>query len=365
MLSSDSQVILHLSLIEGVGPQKALKLLQCFSVADVYSAQAHDIQQRTGLSPQLCIKIEQGLADKKMLNQELLLLEKHRISLVTVADADYPDVLRHIHQPPLVLYYQGGPLTLLSKTLAFVGSRKADLYAQQVVDSVIPGVVAQGFTTVSGGALGVDGMVHRATLQAQGKTVAILGSGLLQLYPRGHISLFKQMVEQGSLVMSPFPLTMEPLPTNFPARNRIIAGLCPATIVIQAAEKSGALLTARYALDEGREVGVIPGSIFNPLSAGCHELLVHGARSITKTDDIFELLGYQAPTSTPFTVPLKPRVSGQKEQDPVLVWCQKPASSDDLLIKTGFSPDELQDKLWNLQIAGKIEQNLLGQWQAL
>ncbi len=386
---SASHTILHMSLIDGVGSQACATLSQVFAgnLHELYILNAHELCNRAKLPMATCEKVVSGLADKALLDKELTLIEKHKISVVTILDPEYPQLLRHIHTPPAVLYYQGGSLAQLSPALAFVGSRKADNYGAQVTQMLIPDIVKEGFTTISGGALGIDGMVHRETLKAGGKTVAILGSGLLKLYPWAHKNLFEEIIYSGGLVMSSFPLNFEPLPHNFPARNRIIAGLSSATIVIQAAVKSGALLTARNALDEGRDVGVVPGSIFNELSAGCHELLVHGARPITKSQDIFELIGHQAKTlpaapviqktsrapvksetAAPLILSLSKGYAPKAKElptDPLLSLCITPKSTDDLLLQAGFSYDALQERLWQLQIEGKLEQNVLGQWNTI
>ncbi len=357
-------IVLHLSLIEEVGPLVCAALIQAFGhdLAHLYEMDAHTLHIRAGIPLVRAERVVAGLADKIMLERELTLLEKDsETQLVTIIDPEYPTLLSAIHAPPTVLYYRGS-LGILQKTLAFVGSRNADTYGQQVVDSLVPAVVQEGFATVSGGALGIDGMVHRITLQQGGKTVAILGSGLHQPYPAAHKGLFKEIPFSGGLVMSAFPLLMQPLPRNFPARNRIIAGLAPATLVIQAARKSGALITAHYALEQGREVGVVPGSIFNELSAGCHDLLAQGARGITCPDDIYELIGYASNSGA------KPKSSPKKReiaQDPLLSLCITPKSTDELLLKAGYTYDQLQERLWQLQIEGKLEQNMLGMWHVL
>ncbi|MBY0109785.1 MAG: DNA-processing protein DprA [Candidatus Babeliaceae bacterium] len=371
-----SHVVLHISLIDGVGPKACATLCEVFAdnLHELYLLDLFDLQRRTGLSQAVCQKICAGLADKAILDKEMALIQKHAIFFVTLLDPEYPQLLRQIHAPPTVLYYKSDSPLQLSPALAFVGSRKADNYGQQVTQHIIPEIVKEGFITISGGALGIDGMVHRETVKAGGRTVAILGSGLLKPYPHAHKGLFDQIVYSGGFVMSSFPLEFEPLPQNFPARNRIIAGMSLATIVIQAAIKSGALLTARNALDEGRDVGVVPGSIFNELSTGCHELITQGARAITKTEDIFELIGYQAKTSrvpvvkAPSACPSKPiqTVSPDKRRkDSLLTLCITPKSTDYLLAQAGLSFDKLQERLWQLQIEGQLEQNILGQWKAV
>jgi DNA processing protein len=373
MHPATTEIIIHLSLQQDVGPQACVLLLEKFSddLSQLYLINAHELRERTGLPLARCEKIVKGLADKLALQREQELIQKYEISVVTLAEAAYPHLLRSIHAPPIALYYRGN-LEILSKTLAFVGSRKADSYGQQVVTSLIPEVVKEGFTTISGGALGIDGMVHRATVQEGGRTVAVLGSGLLEPYPKAHKGLFEEIVFSGGIVMSAFPLLMQPLAINFPARNRIIAGLSQATIVIQAARKSGALLTAKNALDEGRDVGVVPGSIFNELSAGCHDLLAQGAHAITAPQDIFDLIGYNPEIARPVTSAIAQRAAAGSERrqvqaraiskDPLLALCNTPKSTDELLLKAGYSYDVLQERLWQLQIEGALEQNMLGMW---
>ncbi len=359
----NQEILLHVSLIEDVGPQVCGLLLERFpDLSELYALTPYELHEKTGLFLHRAEKIVEGLADTLMLDREKILLEKHDVSLVTVLDTEYPALLRTIHAPPAVFYYRGN-LSILSKALAFVGSRKADTYGQQVVNHLIPAVVQEAFATVSGGALGIDGMVHRATLNAGGKTVAVLGSGLLELYPTQHTGLFEEIVYSGGLIMSEFPLLMQPLPGNFPARNRIIAGLSPATMVIQAARKSGALITARNAIDEGREVGVVPGSIFNEISQGCHDLLAQGAQSITSPDDIYELIGYTSKNTR--RLGKIPAASNTASKDPLVALCITPKSTDELLLKAGYSYDTLQERLWQLQIEGRIEQNMLGMWCSL
>ena len=174
------------------------------------------------------------------------------------------------------------------------------------VTSFIPELVHNGCSIVSGGALGIDGLAHRATLEAQGVTVAVLGSGLLKPYPAAHKTLFKKIIECRGALVSCFPLLTEPKPALFPARNRIIAGLSRGCLVVQAGIPSGALITAQYAVDEGREVFAVPGSLDNPLSVGCHRLISQGATLVTSASDILASFGImpepsakkQAETST-------------------------------------------------------------------
>lgn len=289
MVTEQQELLLHLNAIPAIGPATVAALLQhTMLTADLYKTSAYAIQERTGLSLRLAQTIVDGLANKKLLEYELACVERASCSVTTLVDQTYPSLLREIHLPPPVLYVRGAQLTtIMAPTLAVVGSRAADDYAADVLRRLIPPLVARGIVVVSGGAYGADTIAHRMTLNAGGRTVAVLGSGLLCPYPRANADLFAEIVARGGAVISPFPLTMQPVAGNFPARNRIIAGLSNGCLVVQAAERSGALITAQFALEQGREVFAIPGPLGHPLSVGCHRLIQQGAQLVNTVEDIF------------------------------------------------------------------------------
>lgn len=173
----------------------------------LYTLSRKELKTLLGLSPERAQLVYDGLCDLNRLDKELELIERHDITLLTLADAEYPSQLKNIAAPPTVLYIQGAASLSHAQQLAVVGSRKADHYGQQVINALIPELVQHGLAITSGGALGLDGMAHLATLSAKGLTLAVLGSGLLKPYPSRHKSLFKTIVEQGGAVVSPFPLT--------------------------------------------------------------------------------------------------------------------------------------------------------------
>lgn len=339
-------ILLHCALIEGIGPAVVKRLEEQVDLSELYHATLHDFLA-WGISPKSAQALAAGLADKKVLDQEKELLERHRLQFIDWHQREYPELLRHIHLPPLGLYVQG-TLPRLERSCALVGSRAANQYGYDAVSTLVKELVTAGFVTVSGGAVGIDTAVHEVTVREEGHTVAVIGSGLLRPYPATNKKLFQTMIERGGAVVSPFPLEAQPLPGNFPARNRIIAGMTPGCVVVQAAQKSGALITARLALAEGREVGVVPGSIFDPLAAGCHELLRQGAALITGVGDIEEMLGFE--------------VAPAPQQLPALAqFCTQPRSFSEMLEHEGCTEDELYTKLWDLQIAGRIEE-VGGKW---
>ncbi|MCX6792521.1 MAG: DNA-processing protein DprA [Candidatus Falkowbacteria bacterium] len=209
------------------------------------------------------------------------------IKLLTLDDSLYPPLLREIYAPPPLIYYQGElNKKLFLAPLAIVGTRKATSYGQHATEKIISELAASNITIVSGLALGIDTLAHQLALENNLATVAWLGCGVDQVYPRANKNLAQKIINNGGAIMSEFPPKTEPHKSNFPRRNRLIAGTCFATLVIEAAEKSGALITARYALEENREVMAIPGPIYNDSSIGTNNLLKSGAKPITEANDI-------------------------------------------------------------------------------
>ncbi|MFA5306143.1 MAG: DNA-processing protein DprA [Candidatus Babeliales bacterium] len=394
-MNGNHSLLTHLSLITDVGPATIFKLFkhlyrikfpeasqvelvdlrthQCELDASVlYCYTALDFIQKVGFSERLALRIVEGLNNKKLLDDERELARRHEVAIVTFLDESYPELLHHIHLPPVVLYCQGSSLQREAKSIGFVGSRRATDYATRAMRKLIPGLVASGWQIVSGGAEGADTIAHELTLECGGRTIAVLGSGLLQPYPASNKKLFEKMIASGSTLVSPFSLMTPPDRGTFPARNRIISGLSSGCVIVQAAERSGALITAQCALEQGRSVFAIPGSITDDLSAGCHRLIQDGAKLVNKLDDILEEFGEGAEVGAQLLV----RHSEQSAQiievaatkvssDPVIACLMQPATLDELLDKTGCSADELQDRLFQLQLEGKIRQNFAGTWECV
>jgi DNA processing protein len=218
-------------------------------------------------------------------------LERENHHLIPCTSPDYPPLLKHIASFPRVLYVQGPPALLATPQLAIVGSRHCSYYGEHWTRYFAAGLVNCGFTVTSGLAIGIDGICHQATLEAAGKTVAVLGSGLQHLHPRSHRALADRIVQQGGALVSEFPLNAAPLPYHFPRRNRIISGMSVGVLIIEASLRSGSLITARCALEQGREVFALPGSLDNPNSQGTHWLIQQGAYLVTDPQDIAEQIG--------------------------------------------------------------------------
>jgi len=286
----DREYLILLNLVPEVGSTRLRSLLDAFSeLSRVVSASARQLQQVRGIGPQLAQRIVEGCRDTGRLQEELALAAQGGVRVVTLEEPEYPALLRQIHDPPLVLYIRG-TLPLQEPAVAVVGSRRASHYGLQTAERLAYDLALRGVTVVSGLARGIDGAAHRGTLRAGGSTIAVLGGGLSRPYPPEHQALAEQIAARRGAVISEYPMTMEPLAQNFPRRNRVVSGLSLGVVVVEAAARSGALITADVAAEQGREVFAVPGAVTTPTSYGTHELLKQGARLVTSADDILDEL---------------------------------------------------------------------------
>jgi len=218
---------------------------------------------------------------------ELALLERGGLKLLSFEDPDYPENLREIADPPPVLFVRGCILPEDRCAIAVIGSRKASAYGITVCRRLVHELVVRGFSIVSGMARGVDTAAHWAALEGQGRTLAVLGTGVDVIYPKGNKPVFERILEQGALVSEFLPGT-QPFAQNFPRRNRIISGMALGVLVVEAAERSGTMITVRTALEQGREVFAVPGDVRSPVSRGTHRLIKEGAKLVEGIEDILE-----------------------------------------------------------------------------
>lgn len=365
-----NKIVLHLSLIDDVGPVSTAKLLDYCAMhnidfRDLYCFKINDFKQ-AGFTVEKSQLLVNELQQYRLLDAELALIEKHNVQYTTIIDPEYPSLLAKIYAPPAVLYYQGDSNAIVNRsTLAVVGSRACSAYGANALVHLLPPCIAQDIAIVSGGALGIDTLAHQITVDHGGKTVVVLGSGLLKPYPVSNKKLFQKVVENSGLIMSAFPLQMEALPGNFPARNRIIAGLARTTLVVQAAEKSGALITAHYALEQGRNVAAVPGGIFDSLSAGCNNLIKQGAYLIENSIDLLQL--YDITIHKDKTE--KKLLSGNKKsagihltdiQQQIVSFCKdSDRTIDEIIIHLKVSSEKVSQELFNLECIGVIENNFV------
>jgi len=295
---NNRQALLGFSYFKKIGPFKLSLLEKFFSNTDSAFWANTDNLEKAGLSQKLAkefIEWRQKINFSKIEEE----LKQEQIDFITWHDPTYPALLKEIYAAPYVLYFRGDSGALEGKgknRLAIVGSRKHSAYAEKILNNFLPILLTKNLEIISGLALGVDSLAHQVTLNSGGRTIAVLGSGLdkISLYPRSNYQLSQEIIKSGGLLISEFPPKTPALKQNFPQRNRIISGLTQATLVIEAKEKSGALITARYALEQNREVLAIPGNIFSEFSSGPNQLIKMGAKTIISPKDILETFNLES-----------------------------------------------------------------------
>ena len=281
------------NLIEGLGPIAFKKLLAHFnSLEEAWSIEINQLRQ-AGLEN---FVIEQIKKQRPQINpsEQMERLTKEGIDLITILDKNYPKLLKEIYSPPALLYIRGKLELNDEFSLAIVGTRKLSSYGQQITPLITSDLAGAGLTIISGLAKGIDTLVHQAALKANGRTIAVLGSGLdkKSIYPSINRHLAEEISQKGA-VISEFPIGAEPLAQHFPQRNRIISGLSLGILVIEAPEKSGALITAKDALEQNRDVFAIPGPILAKNSLGPNNLIKMGAKLVSQANDILYELNYR------------------------------------------------------------------------
>lgn len=359
---------LRLRLTPGVGDASARKLLAAFGMPQQVFAQPVSMLQQV-VSPvqaeALQVKPE-GFDEHWALT--VAWLEQNELhTVITLADTNYPKVLLETADPPLMLYLKGNA-DLLShpRCLAVVGSRNPTPQGAQNAHDFAQALSVAGICVVSGLALGVDGAAHTGALDANGPTIAVVGTGLDRVYPGRHRALAHRVADSG-LMVSEFVLGTTPAPANFPRRNRIIAGLSQGTLVVEAALASGSLITARLAADMGREVFAIPGSIHATQSKGCHLLIRQGAKLVESAQDILEDLRFADAHQSPAALPSDDGVCAVSDgQDALLLALGHDlVGLDALQARTGWGTAELQAALLELELEGHVARAPGGLFQRL
>ncbi|PIT89674.1 DNA-protecting protein DprA [Candidatus Kuenenbacteria bacterium CG10_big_fil_rev_8_21_14_0_10_36_11] len=280
------------SMLPKIGPMRMKRIWHYFqSMQLAWSAEMIDLTQ-AGLEEQIAeeIILKRGDID---LNNILEIMARENIKAVTLADDFYPKLLQEIYAPPPILFYQGEFNSAKDEfSLAIVGTRKLSNYGRQVTPEITKALAESGLVIISGLALGIDSIAHETALESGGRTIAVLGSGLDRehIYPAANYNLCAKIIASGGAIISEYPPGTESLRQHFPQRNRIISGLSLGTLIIEAPEESGALLTARFALEQNREIFAIPGSIYSPNSLGPNNLIRMGAKLVTRAEDILEAL---------------------------------------------------------------------------
>jgi len=281
---------LLLILVPGVGPLIRQRLIAQFgSIERVLAASSSHLQGVSGVGPTLAKRIVEG-RDNGDVDKQIEIARANNVQILLESHADYPPLLKETHDPPGVLFVRGSLLPGDQLAVAIVGTRHASRYGMKQATALATSLARSGITVVSGMARGIDSAVHRATLAAGGRTIAVLASGVLAPYPPENVELADEIANQGCLMSEAAP-KMPPISGMFPQRNRIISGLTLGTIVVEAAARSGALITARHAWEQNREVFAVPGPIDSRLSEGPHRLIRDGAKLVSSIDDVLEELG--------------------------------------------------------------------------
>jgi len=299
----ETRDLLALHLLPGLGPRLTAALLKRFgSAGAVLRAAAAQLREVPHIGPKLSEDLCQAMRSVDV-DAELALIAKHGVHLRRLGEPDYPASLAEIPDPPHLLYVRGALEPADVKAVALVGSRQYTGYGRRVAERLARELARAGYTVVSGLARGIDGIAHRAALEAGGRTLAVLAGGLSRIYPPEHADLAGAVAAAGALI-GENPMTTEPSPGTFPARNRIISGLSRGVVIIEAAEKSGALITAEHAAEQGRTVFAVPGPVDSNASAGTNELIREGAVLVRSAADIIEELeGVRRPSTAPPTTP--------------------------------------------------------------
>ena len=342
---------LRLHLTPGLGPRRLLRLIAAFSDAGTILAERGAWQRRAGVEEKWAAVVP--AAGDPRLRRTVQVLEEIGASLLPYTDPAFPPLLRAIPDPPALLYRRG--ILPVGEALAVVGSRRASDAGRRLTFEICADLAAREITIVSGLARGIDTTAHLGALEGGGTSVAVLGCGIDQIYPPENAGLFDRLLEHGAIV-SEYPPGTPPLAGHFPGRNRIISGLSRGTLIVEAAPGSGSLITAEFALEQGREVFAMPASPLSPVSGGVNQLLKDGAQLVTDATDICSVLWPQS----------RPRQQRQREEAfagtlvgnaRTLYACleKTPLHIDSLVRKSGLTPNEVSAILLHLELQGGVE----------
>ena len=361
---------LRLHLTDRIGSITFQKLLKKFGGIDqILNATASELAGVPGIGPKIAEQIAQS-RDTIDVEDEMALAETLGVEIVTIESQLYPPLLRQLHDPPCVLYIKGEILREDNLAVAIVGSRNCSHYGQEQAAKLGHMLAAAGFTIVSGLARGIDTAAHRGAIAAEGRTIAVQGRGLADVFPPENSQLAEQIAENGA-VISELPLRYEPISNTFPARNRIISGLSLGTIVVEAGRRSGALITAQLAVEQNRQVMAVPGRIDSPGSTGPHWLIKDGAALVTNIEDVLEAIGQigqiikdhaasaaqQARQTVETELFEQPEIKlTDIERDVFGVLAQEPAHMEDIIARSNRSPGSVSASVISLQLKGLVKQ---------
>jgi DNA processing protein len=348
---------LALSLTPGLGSTLTKRLLDQFNSPEaVFQAPMKELQKIEGLSEKVALEIRKGPLEKTV-KRELSLLKEVGGDIVTLRDDAYPKRLRDIYDPPAVLYIRGELKKEDELAVSIVGSRKTSPYGRWVTEKISQELARNGVTIVSGMARGIDSLAHWGAISVGGRTIAVLGCGIDVIYPSENKNLFSKIIDHGA-VLSEFRMGSPPEAGHFPKRNRIISGLSLGVVVAEASTKSGSLLTAGYALEQGREVFAVPGNVGFEGSKGTNRLIKEGAKIVESSDDILEEILPQWRREGEILQKVESPGRNLPEEERVLweLLGETPLHIDAIIQESGFEPGIVSSLLLNLELKGFVSQ---------
>lgn len=352
------RALVALSLVPGIGPGRIRTLMSYFgSARAALRASRSALECVPGIGAQIGAAIAEFRSDD-VVDQQFERADKVGAELITVWDDRYPELLRQIYDPPTFIWVRGDLREVDQRAIAIIGTRRATDYGRRIAHDFASELAGRGFTIVSGMAYGIDAAAHRGAMAAGGRTIAVLGSGVDRIYPAEHLNLANQIIEHGALI-SEFPLGAAPDAPNFPRRNRIVSGLTLGVLVVEAHEKGGALITARLAIEQNREVFAIPGSLYSAAGAGCNRLIQRGhAKLVLNVDDIISELGVMTGESSSAPEDKSEIVSQLSDIESLLYNAldSTPVHIDTLCARINVEPSTALVYLLSLEFKGLVRQ---------
>jgi DNA processing protein len=348
---------LALSLTPGIGSTLMRRLLDRFNTPEaVFHAPMKELSKIEGLGEKVAQEIRKGPLEK-VVERELSLLREVGGRVITLKDEEYPKRLKDIYDPPALLYVRGELKKEDEFAISIVGSRKTTPYGRWFTEKVSQELARHGVTIVSGMARGIDSLAHWGAISGGGRTIAVLGCGVDVIYPSENRNLFAKMIDRGA-ILSEFPMGSPPEGGHFPRRNRIISGLSLGVVVIQASEKSGSLITAGYALEQGREVFAVPGNVGTESSRGTHRLIKEGAKLVESSEDILEEILPQWRGERETTPKVEIPRPDLTEEEKVLYefLSETPLHIDVMIRESRLDPGKVSSLLLNLELKGLVSQ---------
>lgn len=344
-------------MVSGIGEVSFRNLLAKFySPENVFKKSAEELKKADGIGDKAAQAIK-SFSDWEKVEKEIARIEKAGFRLVLLTDSDYPKNLFNTHAMPPYFYVNGEILPEDDAAVAIVGTRVPDRYGKYITEKLAEELASRGITIVSGMARGIDSIAHSAALRKGGRTIAVLGSGLDVVYPPENKKLYEEISKRGA-VISEFPLGTVPDAVNFPKRNRIISGLSLGVIVVQASDKSGSLITASYALEQGREVFAVPGNIGSKLSAGSNKLIKEGAKLVESVDDVLSEIEVFRKSAGKHSSESAPDISklSQDEKAVYSVLKAEPLHIDEITKLAGVDSRKALSVLLSLELSGLVAQ---------